>query len=57
LKVGVSPEATALRWIDRGGLHPLRDYTGLAVAKMGVSRMMDADGRIHEAMAETRRAA
>jgi hypothetical protein len=57
LKVGVSPEATALRWIERGGSQPLRDYTGLAVAKMGVSRMVDAEGRIHEAMAETRRAA
>jgi hypothetical protein len=57
LKVGVSPEATALRWIERGGSQPLRDYTGLAVAKMGVSRVVDADGRIHEAMAEQRRAA
>jgi hypothetical protein len=57
LKVGVSTEATALRWIERGVPRPLRDFSGLAVAKMGVSRLVDADGRIHEAATEKRRAA
>jgi hypothetical protein len=33
-----------------------RDFTSIAVAKMGVSRMMDAEGRLHEAAAHVRAA-
>ncbi len=57
LKVGVCPDSVAHRWAERGdSRRSLRDFTGLAVAKMGVSRMVDASGRIHEAAAHSRAA-
>jgi hypothetical protein len=57
LKVGVSPESTAFHWTDKSdSRRPLRDFTSLAVAKMGVSRMVDSTGRIHEAAAHLRAA-
>jgi hypothetical protein len=57
LRVGVCQESVAWRWTEkRADRRTARDFTSLAVAKMGVSRMMDADGRLHEA-APSRRAA
>jgi hypothetical protein len=57
LRVGFCPESVAWRWTEkRADRRVARDFTSLAVAKMGVSRMMDAEGRLHEA-APSRRAA
>jgi hypothetical protein len=57
LKVGVCPESVAWRWADKSAARkPARDFTSLAVAKMGVSRLIDADGRTHEASAHARAA-
>ena len=57
LRVGFCPDSIAWRWTEkRADRRAARDFTSLAVAKMGVSRMMDADGRLHEA-ASSRRAA
>jgi hypothetical protein len=50
LKVGVCPESVAWRWTERSAGKRVGDNAcGLSVAKMGVSRLIDADGRIHEA--------
>jgi hypothetical protein len=50
LKVGVSPESIAWRWAEKASVRqPARDFTSLAIAKMGVSRLIDAEGRTHEA--------
>jgi hypothetical protein len=58
LKVGVCPEAVAWRWADKSAAkRPARDFTSLAVAKMGVSQLIDADGHIHQAAAAHSRAA
>jgi hypothetical protein len=57
LKVGVRPESIVYRWDDQPASRAAkRDYTGLAVAKMGVSRLIDAEGRTHEATAHARAA-
>ena len=57
LKVGVCPESIAWRWAEKtANRKPARDFTSLAVAKMGVSRMIDAEGVTHEAAAHTRAA-
>jgi hypothetical protein len=57
LKVGVCPEAIVYRWDDNPAARAARrDFTGLAVAKMGVSRLIDAEGRTHEAAAHARAA-
>jgi hypothetical protein len=55
LKVGVCLESVAYRWAEPSGGQK-RDFTSLAVAKMGVSRLIDADGRTHEAAAHARAA-
>jgi hypothetical protein len=49
LKVGVCPESIVYRWDDQPARMAKRDFTSLAVAKMGVSRLIDAEGRTHEA--------
>ena len=49
IKVGVCPEATAWRWNDAAVATPSRDFSSLAVAKMGVSRLVDAEGRTFSA--------
>ena len=56
VKVGVCPEAVAWRWPD-GAAKSGRDFSALAVAKMGVSRLVDADGRTIEAAGSQTRAA
>jgi hypothetical protein len=57
LKVGVSPESVVYRWDDRPAARAAkRDFTSLAVAKMGVSRLIDAEGRVHEAATHARAA-
>jgi hypothetical protein len=57
LRVGFCPESIAWRWIEKtADRRTTRDFTSLAVAKMGVSRMMDAEGRLHEAAASRRAA-
>lgn len=56
VKVGVCPEAVAWRWLD-GAAKSGRDFSALAVAKMGVSRLVDADGRTIEAAGSQTRAA
>jgi hypothetical protein len=57
LKVGVCPEAIAWRWQEKSAAsRQKRDFTSLAVAKMGVSRLIDAEGRTHEAAAHARAA-
>jgi len=56
LRVGVCSESIAWRWAEKGATRPARDFTGLAVAKMGVSHMIDAEGRVHEAAAHARAA-
>jgi len=54
LKVGVCLDSVAWRWADKSASRrPARDFTSLAVAKMGVSRMIDAQGRTHEAAAHS----
>jgi hypothetical protein len=59
LRVGMCPTSTAWRWADRGAVEVRggRDFKSLAVAKMGVSRMVDGDGRTYEAAAARTRAA
>lgn len=57
LKVGYCPESIAWRWAEKSASSkPSRDFTSLAVAKMGVSRLIDAEGRTHEAAAHARAA-
>jgi hypothetical protein len=57
LKVGVCPESIAWRWAEKSATRkPARDFTSLAITKMGVSRMIDAEGRTHEAAAHSRAA-
>jgi hypothetical protein len=57
LKVGVCPEAVAYRWVEKPASRASqRDFTTLAVAKMGVSRLVDAEGRTHEAASHARAA-
>jgi hypothetical protein len=57
LKVGVCPESIAWRWAEKSvGRKPARDFTSLAITKMGVSRLIDAEGRTHEAAGHTRAA-
>jgi hypothetical protein len=54
LKVGVCPESVAYRWTEKAtSAARNRDFTSLAVAKMGVSRLIDIDGRTHEAAAQS----
>jgi hypothetical protein len=57
LKVGICPESVAWRWTEKSGKSPARDFTSLAVAKMGVSQMIDAEGRLHEAASYCHRSA
>jgi hypothetical protein len=57
LKVGVCTESVAWRWAEKSAAGAVkRDFSSLAVAKMGLSRMTDADGRVHEAAAHARAA-
>jgi hypothetical protein len=51
LRVGVCPEAVVERWTggDAAPKSARRDFKTLALAKMGVSRLIDHDGRILEA--------
>jgi hypothetical protein len=57
LKVGVCPQSIAWRWAEKSAARkPARDFTSLAVAKMGVSRLIDAEGRTHEAASHARAA-
>ena len=52
LKVGVCPESVAWRWMEKSaGKRAAGNACGLAVAKMGVSRLIDPRGRVHEAAA------
>lgn len=54
LRVGVAPECIAQRWPDRrdaGAAATSRDFTQLALAKMGVARLTDVEGRVREARA------
>ena len=55
VKVGVCPAAVAWRWHD-GAAKSGRDFSSLAVTKMGVSRLVDANGRTIEAAPQTRAA-
>lgn len=57
VKVGVCPAAVAWRWQDGAGAKTGRDFSALAVTKMGVSRLVDANGRIIEAAGAQTRAA
>lgn len=57
VKVGVCPEAVAWRWQDGAAMKSERDFSALAVAKMGVARLIDADGRTIEAAGSQTRAA
>ncbi len=56
VKVGVCLDAIASRWTDGATAKNGRDFSSLAVAKMGVTRLVDADGRTIEATAHTRAA-
>ena len=59
LRVGVVPECVAQRWPDRrDASQPAtsRDFTTLALAKMGVARLTDAEGRVREAASHSRAA-
>jgi hypothetical protein len=52
LRVGFVPEAVVQRWPDRRDMSQpatSRDFTALALAKMGVARLTYPDGRIREA--------
>ncbi|HMO86306.1 MAG TPA: glycosyltransferase [Lacipirellulaceae bacterium] len=52
LRVGVCPEVIASRWPDQRDASQAatsRDFTGLALAKIGVARLVDADGQVREA--------
>jgi hypothetical protein len=52
LRACVIPECIAQRWPDRrDASQPAtsRDFTALALAKMGVARLTDAEGRVREA--------
>jgi hypothetical protein len=54
VRVGLAPAAVANRWPDRrepGQPTTSRDFTSLALAKMGVVRLIDADGQVREAAA------
>ena len=59
LRVGVVPEAIASRWPAPAATNPrtpVRDFTTLAMTKMGVSRLTDLDGRTREAARPARAA-
>lgn len=59
LRVGVCPTAVVRQWAERGGVSPARqgrDFMSLAVAKMGVARLVDEEGRVYEAAAHARAA-
>ena len=59
LHVGVCPDVTIVRWPDRrGASQPAtsRDFTALALTKMGVARLTDAEGRVREAAPQSRAA-
>jgi hypothetical protein len=56
LRVGVCPDSIAWRWAERTTAARRDDFTSLALAKMGVSRLVDADGQVHEAPARLRAA-
>ncbi len=52
LRVGISPEVTALLWNEREpatGAEPAPNLKSLATAKMGLARMTDLDGRVFKA--------
>lgn len=55
LRVGVAPQVVADHW-PRGASESRRgrDFRGLAVAKMGVARLIDLGGYAHEATAPAR---
>jgi hypothetical protein len=60
IRVGLVPDVLVQRWPDRrDASQPAtsRDFTALALAKMGVTRLTDADGRIREAVVPAARAA
>src|SRR5690606_2978353 len=56
IKVAVCTEAVAWRWNDAAG-KSTREISGLAVAKMGAVRLIDANGRTIEAASSQTRAA
>lgn len=56
IKVGVCPASIAWRWTDVPVATPARDFSSLAVAKMGVSRLVDAEGRTFSATAHSQAA-
>lgn len=59
LRTGVCPESIARRWDEAARSAESRrgrDFQSLAVAKMGVSRLVDAEGRVYEAAAHARAA-
>ncbi len=59
LRVGVCPDVVVSRWSDPSAAatqRGARDFTALALAKMGIARLTDLGGRVHEA-APTSRAA
>lgn len=56
LNVGVCPDVTISRWPDRrSASQPAtsRDFTALALTKMGVARLTDAEGQVREAASAT----
>lgn len=58
LRVAVCPDCVAWRWADKHAAlnRPVRSFAGLAAAKIGVARLIDADGRAYEAAAHARAA-
>ena len=58
VRVGVVPQVVARHWANPSSATARRgrDFQGLAVAKMGVARLIDAEGRLHEAAAHVQMA-
>jgi hypothetical protein len=59
LRVGVCPDVVASRWSDRRASNlstTSRDFTSLALVKMGVRRINDCDGHVRGAAASQRAA-
>lgn len=55
LRVGLCPQTTADFWIDAGIASRARrgrNYQSLAAAKIGVARLIDLEGRVHEAASQ-----
>jgi hypothetical protein len=58
LRVGVRPDVMAVRWLDRSAVAQAtrRDFTSLALVKMGLSRLTDVNGQVREAFVSSRAA-